>query len=202
MRARDARRLGLSTAVLVASTVAARSRLVHPAEDRTFRAANGLPDGLALPTMAVMQAGSLPAVFAAAVIAHRLDRPRLAGITAVAGTAVWGGCKVMKRWVGRGRPTDHLDDVRLRGAAASGLGFPSGHAAVAALLATLLAPEVAPPLRGALVAAAAATAAARVYVGAHLPLDSVGGAALGIAAGTAVRAIPMGRCAGGAPGVS
>ena len=98
---------------------------------------------------------------------------------------MWAGCKGIKRWVGRGRPADHLDHVRRRGAAAAGLGFPSGHAAVAATLATLLAPEVARPLRYAMAATAATAAVARVYVGAHLPLDSVGGAAIGVAAGTA-----------------
>jgi membrane-associated phospholipid phosphatase len=179
--------LGASGAVVIVSTALARSRVVHPAEDDAFRLVNGLPQDIAVPMTIVMQAGSLPAVFVAAAVAHRLDRARLAGVTVLAGTAVWAGCKVMKWWIGRGRPADHLDDVRQRGAAAAGLGFPSGHAAVAATLATLLAPEVGRPLRYALAATAVTTAVARVYVGAHLPLDSIGGAAMGIAAGTATR---------------
>jgi membrane-associated phospholipid phosphatase len=36
---------------------------------------------------------------------------------------------------------------------------------------------------------AATVGAARVYVGAHLPLDVVGGAALGVAAGSAARGV-------------
>ncbi|MGH9214502.1 MAG: phosphatase PAP2 family protein [Acidimicrobiales bacterium] len=185
MTEREAARLAASSAVVIVSTAMARSRIVHPAEHDTFRLVNGLPQDIAVPARIVMQAGSLPAVFVVAAVVRRLDRPRLSGATALVGTAVWAGCKVMKRWIGRGRPADHLDDVRQRGASASGLGFPSGHAAVAATLATLLAPEAAPPLRYVLAATAAATAVARVYVGAHLPLDSIGGAAIGVTAGTA-----------------
>jgi membrane-associated phospholipid phosphatase len=187
VRRRDAARLGASTAVAVASSAVARTRVVNPAEDDVFRLVNGLPQRLELPTLIVMQAGSLPAVFVAGAIAGGLDRRRLAGATVVAGTAVWVGCKGLKRWIGRGRPAEHLEHVRRRGALASGLGFPSGHAAVAATLATLLVPEVGRPLRCGLVAAAATTALARIYVGAHLPLDSVGGAAIGVAAGTVTR---------------
>ena len=65
----------------------------------------------------------------------------------------------------------------------TGLGFPSGHAAVAAALMTIAAPYVTGPARIAGWAVVGLVAAARVYVGAHLPLDAAGGIFLGRAVG-------------------
>ena len=80
-----------------------------------------------------------------------------------------------------------VDDVRTRGAAALGRGYVSGHAAVVTLLVTLTWPYLSRNGRIVAVALAVAVCLARVYVGAHLPLDIVGGAALGLAVGGAVR---------------
>ena len=70
---------------------------------------------------------------------------------------------------------------------ATGLGYVSGHSAVAFALATVLAPEL--PARGASCRSRSrpAWAFGRVYAGAHLPLDVVGGVGLGLLAGTAAR---------------
>jgi len=50
-------------------------------------------------------------------------------------------------------------------------------------------PHVAPLLRGPLWLTATGVGAARIYVGAHLPLDVLGGMALGVATERAVRAL-------------
>jgi undecaprenyl-diphosphatase len=68
-----------------------------------------------------------------------------------------------------------------------GRGYVSGHAAVVTLLVTLTWPYLSRNGRIVAVALAVAVCLARVYVGAHLPLDIVGGAALGLAVGGAVR---------------
>jgi len=62
-----------------------------------------------------------------------------------------------------------------------GLSFVSGHAIITFAIAGLLAPVL--PRRWAVVAFVLATlnAMARVYLGAHNPLDVVGGAAVGLA---------------------
>ena len=65
-------------------------------------------------------------------------------------------------------------------------GFVSGHAAVVTVLVCVLLPHVRPRLRGALVSLALLVALIRVYVGAHLPLDVVGGAALAVAVAAVV----------------
>jgi undecaprenyl-diphosphatase len=95
----------------------------------------------------------------------------------------------VKRQTGRGRPDAHLDDMVIRGRPQTGLGFPSGHSAVATTVAVAAWPVVPPPVRVAVVAAAAATAGARVFVGAHLPLDVAGGVAMGVVAGCVARSV-------------
>ena len=116
------------------------------AKPTAFRAVNDLPSGLHRPVYVVMQAGSLAAVYVTAGLAATRGKRALAGTIAVSGTSVWAGCKLVKRWVGRGRPAAHVDDVTIRGNEESGLGFPSGHAAVATTLAVIVAGEA--PGRG------------------------------------------------------
>jgi glycosyltransferase 2 family protein len=69
----------------------------------------------------------------------------------------------------------------------TGLGFVSGHSAVAFALATTLAPELPRGARIAPLALAAVVAGGRVYAGAHLPLDVVGGIGMGVIGGVAAR---------------
>jgi undecaprenyl-diphosphatase len=72
-----------------------------------------------------------------------------------------------------------LEEVRIRGAAAAGLGFPSGHSAVSAAIVLIVLPYLIWRWRWALLALPLVVAFARIYVGAHLPLDVVAGLAIG-----------------------
>ncbi|MEU8801079.1 lysylphosphatidylglycerol synthase domain-containing protein [Spirillospora sp. NPDC048819] len=158
-------------------------------EAGVFRLVNHLPGWLFRPVDIVMQTGALGAVAATAAAALAARRVRLAADLALGGTAAWLLAKLIKDLADRGRPGALLSEVVLRGAHEGGLGFVSGHAAVAAALATVAAAHVRRPVRWMLWTVAVAVAVGRVYVGAHFPLDVVAGAALGWAIGGAVHLV-------------
>ncbi len=138
-----------------------------------------------------MQYGTVGAVPAAAAVALTRRRPRLALAIAAGGTAAWLLAKAVKPIVDRGRPASVIDDVVQRGTEEGDLGFPSGHAAVSATLTVVAWPYLAHGWRLPAAALCGFVPFARMYVGAHLPLDLVGGSALGLAIGCAVNlAIP------------
>jgi membrane-associated phospholipid phosphatase len=159
---------------------------VGPKEVRAFRTVNELPDVLYRPIWVVMQAGALGAAPAAAAVARAAGRPALAGRLLVGGGSAWVLAKAVKHFVQRPRPVVLLPQTHCRGPEASGLGYVSGHAAVVAALSSAALPALDGPARALVLVLGPVVGLARLYVGAHLPLDVVGGAALGLAADAAV----------------
>jgi membrane-associated phospholipid phosphatase len=137
----------------------------------------------------VMQLGNLGVVPVSAAVAAAFRQWRLAAAMLTAGFGTWLAAKVVKGIWPRGRPRGLLADVVIRGDPALGRGFVSGHAAVIAALLTVAWPWLGP--RGRVICAVllVLVGLARVYVGAHLPLDVVGGAALGVAIGGVTRLV-------------
>ncbi len=168
--------------VVVSSTAPLRSW-----EASLFTSINGWPNGISLLLRAPMQLGSLLGALVAVGVTALVSRSmRLAAAALVASLLSWWLVKPMKDIVARGRPATVLIGVRLR-EHASGLGYPSGHAAVAFSLAAVLAPALPRRWRPVAWGLATVVAVARLYVGAHLPMDVVGGAGLGVAVGTLTR---------------
>jgi undecaprenyl-diphosphatase len=168
--------------VLVATTVAAK-RGVPPWEHRTYSAINDLPDALAPLVWPPMQFGSLPSPFALGAFAYRRNRrPEPAASIIAAGFAAWIMAKGMKKLVGRGRPHDFDSETNLRlwTEIDGSLGFVSGHAAVAMASAGIIHRYVSPGLGAAAYGFAGIVGLSRIYAGAHLPIDVLGGAALGV----------------------
>ena len=160
---------------------------VPDAEATVFRVVNGttvLPFVLVWP---VMQLGNVLVVPASVLVAAALRRWRLAVELLIAGTATYLAAKVVKGIWPRGRPDGLLADVVIRGAEAHGRGFVSGHAATLTALAAVAWPWLGRRGRIAVAVLVVVVCLARVYVGAHLPLDVVGGAALGLAVAGVVR---------------
>jgi len=175
------------TVVLLLCALPVHADRVGGLEADLFRLVNDLPSVPFTVVWAPMQLGNLLVVPAAVLAALAFRRWRLAGGLALAGAGVYVLAKVVKRFVERGRPSDVLDDVVVRGAAPHGLGFVSGHIAVVTALALVAWPWLPRWGRWAAGLAVAAVFFTRMYVGAHLPLDMVGGAALGVAVGALVR---------------
>jgi membrane-associated phospholipid phosphatase len=179
--------LAAGVVVLVLCALPVHADRVGSLEADAFRLVNDLPS-LPFPLVWVpMQLGNFLVVPAAVLAALAFRRWRLAGGLALAGAGVYVLAKVVKRFVERGRPSDVLDDVVVRGATPHGLGFVSGHIAVITALALVAWPWLPRWGRWAAGAAVVAVFLTRMYVGAHLPLDMVGGAALGLAVGALVR---------------
>ncbi len=169
-----------------AGAVVARRARLSGLETDLFRVANDLPGFFEVPLRSVMQAGSLGAVPAAGVVALATRRPRLARDLTLAGGGAWVAAKALKSITGRGRPGALLQNVVFRGGRDSGLGYPSGHAAVAAALATSARPHLGRTGRRAASGTVAVVGVGRIFVGAHLPVDVMGGAALGWVLGALV----------------
>jgi glycosyltransferase 2 family protein len=192
----DVLRLLAGLAVLLVCTATVRPDDVGILEEDLFRLANDLPTALFPAFWVVMQAGNVLAIGVAAAVVAATRRFWLAANLAITGIGVWLAARWIKDQVGRGRPVDLLSDVHLRGHHDSGLGFVSGHAAVAVAIATMIVPYLGRRARWVAVAVAFGVCLSRMYVGAHLPLDVVGGAALGWAAGSLVHLLlgaPGGR---------
>ncbi len=106
---------------------------------------------------------------------------------AASGVGVYLLAKLVKLYVERGRPGDLITSVNEREIfAPDSLGYPSGHAAVAAALTVVVAAYLGRRWAIAAVCLAVIVLLCRTYIGAHLPLDLIGGAALGVVAAAAV----------------
>ncbi|MFL5766322.1 MAG: phosphatase PAP2 family protein [Actinomycetota bacterium] len=173
-------------------------RSLSESEIGLFRSVNGLPDVLLPAVWSAMQFGTFASVPVLGVLAWRSGRRELALRLAAGGAAGYVGARIAKRSVRRGRPGVLLEDVRLRGAHADDDGFPSGHATVSAALAVAIGAGLPPPWGDVALGLAAATSLGRVYVGAHLPLDVLGGAGLGMALASGLEVL---RSRIGAPAV-
>jgi undecaprenyl-diphosphatase len=172
-------------AILGVTTVRALRPQPSQLELDCFEAVNALPDSISAPLWPVMQLGALAAVPAVAgVVWWRGDRRRAAHLL-VTGTATWGLAKGVKRFVRRGRPAAVVEAARIRGLEQSGHGFISGHAAISAALAAGARPLL-PGWTPVLAGLAGTVGFARMYVGAHLPLDVLGGVGMGLIADAAL----------------
>jgi membrane-associated phospholipid phosphatase len=175
----------ISTTLLVLIGLHVDGNVVTEAERVVFRFMNGLPSFFYRPVWVVMQLGNLIVVPAVAVIALVLRRYRLAIASLLVGVGKWYFSLLLKDSFFRQRPASVLSDVIVRDVPTAGQAFVSGHAVIVVGLAVILQPYVGRKWRIVIWVAAAFVCAARVYVGAHLPLDVVGGACAGSAIGSA-----------------
>lgn len=177
---RDLIVLAASLAVFAGCAVVVANGRVGPAERAVFHAINGLPGWLYLPMLAAQFLGvlAMPLIFAVGALVWRRWRLAAALVLVVPCKLVLE--RVAKLLVHRQRPGTTVPGTILRGVPYHGLSFTSGHAIIAFAVAGLLV-LVLPRRWGILTfVLAACNGLARVYLGAHNPLDVVGGAAIGL----------------------
>jgi membrane-associated phospholipid phosphatase len=176
---------GAGLAVLVACGLLARGGRVGSVERWFFHAVNDLPGWLYRPMWTFEQMGNLgvalAVTLAVAVLLRRADLAAVAGVAVVAKLVLE---RVVKAVVKRPRPGTTIGDIVRRGnVPAHGLSFVSGHAVITAAIATMLMGVLPRRWRPVPWAVVALNGLARIYVGAHNPLDVVGGVALGLVIG-------------------
>jgi undecaprenyl-diphosphatase len=180
---------GIALAVAVVSSLVASSGEVGSVEEWFFRAANDLPDWLE-PVMWVFQLAGLllvPGLVAVGALLWRRYWLALALILMIP-LKLFVEKAVVKQLVERERPGTTIcagDETcaDFRDVPLEGLSFVSGHAVIAWGVATLLWPFLPGRWRWVPVAIAVLNSVARVYLGAHNPLDVVGGGAVGVLIG-------------------
>jgi membrane-associated phospholipid phosphatase len=184
-RRRDLIGVVVGLALFIGSALLVREGLA-PGEEAVFVAINSWPDTLYVAIWPFIQYGVFLTIPILSFIALLMRRVRLALTMAVAGVGVYLLAKVIKEVAKRGRPEALIDPVQTRETFAAGsLGFPSGHAAVAAALTVVVTPYLPGRWRILPGALLVIVCIGRMYVAAHTPLDLIGGAALGVSAGFA-----------------
>jgi len=155
-------------------------------ETAVLRAANDLPGWIGSLLRVVMELGTaVPFLTAVGVVAWCTRRdgpsPALAVLLAFVGARLH---YVWKEVIERPRPAGLVEGLHLR-EHARGFGFPSGHTTMACALAAVLHPLLPRRTRWVAWVLALAVGVARMHVGAHWPMDVVGGVALGVAIASA-----------------
>ena len=172
--------------VLVGSALLAE-RGVYGWEVAIFQAVNGLPGSLRPLLWVLNQYGTAITIPVATVVALAFRRWVLAAALAISGVTVYVLAKVIKGYVGRGRPSALIENVVEREPfSPESLGYPSGHAAVAWAITIIVLAFMGRPWRRVAIVLAIVVPVVRMYVAAHLPLDLIGGAALGVFVASAV----------------
>jgi undecaprenyl-diphosphatase len=181
----DVATVAIALVVLGLSMLAVRNGSVSDLERSVFRAVNDLPAALYPVLWPFQQLGALLVGPVLAVVAFALRRVRLGIALLLATVAKLGLERVVKEIVSRPRPGTSIGaDIHARGTVSlHGPSFVSGHAVLVTAMACLVAPYLHGRWRILPWAIVVIVMFTRVYVGAHNPLDVIGGAALGLVIG-------------------
>ena len=171
----------IAGAGLVASYLVAVRNRVPSWELSLTEWINDAPDTVATVLYPIMQLGTLagPLLVAIAIAFFRRDW-LLSAATILVGVITWFAAKGVKRLVERDRPASYLPEIVIREGDGTGLGYVSGHSAVAAATAIMAMAALPPRWRPVLAGIAFLVGLGRVVHGVHLAADLVGGWSLGV----------------------
>src|SRR5262245_28598050 len=145
---------------------------------------NDAPDWVAHTMWPIMQAGTLWCPFVVAIVIGIVRRDWYVSAVVVAvGVITWLGAQGVKRIVQRERPFAFFTEIHVREGTGSGLGYLSGHSAMAAAVAVVALSVVPRRWWPVLVLGVAIVGVARIVYGVHLPADVIGGWAFGTLVG-------------------
>jgi membrane-associated phospholipid phosphatase len=171
-------------ALLVACGWFARNGTVGPLEQQVFRAVNGLPKSLEPAMNGAQFLGILAVGPVVAVVAAILRRWRLAAAALIVTAGKLAAERLVWEVVQRDRPGVTEPIVHVRGnTATEGLSFVSGHVVLVTGLACVITPYLRGRWRILPWLAVVLVGFARMFLGAHNPLDVLGGLGLGLAIG-------------------
>ncbi|MGY1753506.1 phosphatase PAP2 family protein [Blastococcus sp. SYSU D01042] len=179
---------GAAAAALCARAVS--SGTVGEVERQVFALVNDRSDAWRAPLWVFQLLGVLGVPLLLAVVAAALRRWRLAtALVLLVPLKLLVEKEVLKDLVHRERPGTTIPGAVLRDVPSAGDSFPSGHAVVAFGVAVLLLPYLTRRWQVVVVLLAVLNSVARVYLGAHAPLDVLGGAAAGVAVAAALNLV-------------
>jgi membrane-associated phospholipid phosphatase len=180
--------------LLVLCALIASNGTVGDVERSVFHAINDLPGWLYPVLWPFQQFGNLlVALVVGIVVALALRQWWVAVAVAAAVVLKLLGEQAVKEVVQRSRPGTTIGDLTMRGdVSAHGLSFVSGHAVIVTAVAGLLTPILPGAWRWVPWVIVLLNGIARIYVGAHNPLDVVGGIGLGLVIAGILNAILAG----------
>jgi membrane-associated phospholipid phosphatase len=159
-----------------------RDGTVGSLERDVFHAINDLPAWLYRGLWPFQQFGNLVIALLVGVVVALLLRQWWVAVAVVAAVGLKLALEMaVKEIVHRSRPGTSIGDITMRGdVSAGGLSFVSGHAVIVTAVAGLLSPILPRGWKWVPWVFVVLNGVARIYVGAHNPLDIIGGVGVGL----------------------